>query len=197
MGVFSYQSVNLEAEQFPNRFLSDIQQALGMNQVISMEYFSLQEEVATRREVEPVGIFHMSANWHLIAFCRLGLGNRFFRIHLILKINLLPTHYKKQNHLSFQDYLQQQRQRSSDATHLIKITIDNDVMRYVREQKYYYGLMDEKVTGDKTELTFLHSYLGNFARWLIMLGNRVEVIQPLELKTAVGKLITELQEHYF
>jgi predicted DNA-binding transcriptional regulator YafY len=197
IAVLRYQPVNLEAEQFPNRFLSDIQQALGMNQVISMEYFSLQEEVATRREVEPVGIFHMSANWHLIAFCRLRQGYRDFRIDRIRKLNVLSTHYKKDKHLSLQDYLEQQRQRSSDATHLIKITIDNDVMRYVREQKYYYGLMDEKVTGDKTELTFLHSYLGNFARWLIMLGNRVEVIQPLELKTAVGKLITELQEHYF
>lgn len=198
IAVLRYQPPDLEAEQFPNRFLSDIQQALGMNQVISMEYFSLQEEVPTRREVEPVGIFHISHNWHLIAFCRLRQGYRDFRIDRIRKLSLLTTSYKKNKHLSLSDYLEQQRQRhKEETTHLIKVAVDNDVMRYIRDQKYYYGLMEEKVIGNKTELTFLQSHLSYFARWLIMLGNHAEVIQPQELKTAVGQLVTELHAHYF
>jgi predicted DNA-binding transcriptional regulator YafY len=197
IAVLRYRPPNLEAEQFPNRFLTDIQQALGMNQVISMEYCSIQEEVATKREIEPVGIFHMSANWHLIAFCRLRQGYRDFRIDRIRKLSVLSTHYHKNKHLSLQDYLEQQRQRNKEATYLIKIAIDNDVMRYLREQKYYYGLMDEKVNGDKTELTFLQSHLSHFARWMMMLGNHVDIIQPQELKTAVAELVTELHGHYF
>lgn len=197
IAVLRYRPPNLEAEQFPNRFLTEIQQALGMNQVISMEYCSIQEEVATKREIEPVGIFHMSANWHLIAFCRLRQGYRDFRVDRIRKLSVLPTHYHKNKHLSLPEYLEQQRQRNKEDTYLIKIAIDNDVMRYLREQKYYYGLMDEKVNGDRTELTFLQSHLGHFARWMIMLGNHVDIIQPQELRTAVGELVTELHGHYF
>jgi predicted DNA-binding transcriptional regulator YafY len=196
IAVLRYRPVIADAAEFPNRFLTDIQQALGMNQVISMEYFSFQEEVATRREVEPVGIFHSSANWHLIAFCRLRQGYRDFRIDRIRKLSVLPATYKKNKHLSLQDYLEQQRSRHSENTYLIKIALDNDMIRYVREQKYFYGLMEEKVVGDKTELTFLQASLGHFARWLIMFGNRVEIIQPQELKTAIGDLVAELHGHY-
>ncbi|MEV4882231.1 Predicted DNA-binding transcriptional regulator YafY, contains an HTH and WYL domains [Chitinophaga ginsengisegetis] len=196
IAVLRYRPMVTDAAEFPNRFLTDIQQALGMNQVISMEYFSFQEEVATRREVEPIGIFHSSANWHLIAFCRLRQGYRDFRVDRIRKLAVLPATYKKNKHLSLQDYLEQQRSSHSENTYLIKIAVDNDLMRYVREQKYYYGLMEEKVVGDKTELTFLQSSLNYFARWLIMFGSRVEVLQPEELKTAIGELVTELHGHY-
>lgn len=196
IAVLRHRPPALEATEFPNRFLTDIQQALGMNQVISMEYFSFQEEVATRREVEPVGIFHSSANWHLIAFCRLRQGYRDFRVDRIRKLSVLPATYKKNKHLSLPDYLEQQRNRHQEDTHLIRIAVDNDLMRYVREQKYYYGLMEEKVVGDKTELTFLQPHLGYFARWLIMFGNRVEIIQPEALKTAMKQLATELYAHY-
>lgn len=196
IAVLRYQPLDAEAEQFPNRFLTDIQQALGMNQVISMEYFSLQEEVPTRREVEPVGIFHGSHNWHLIAFCRLRQGYRDFRIDRIRKLSLLPATYQKGKHLSLHDYLEQQRSRHQEATYLIKIAIDNKVVKYLRQQKYYFGLMEEKVKGDKTELTFLQSSLNYFSRWLIMFGNCVEVLEPQELKTAVAKLVEELHHHY-
>lgn len=198
IAVLRFRPAATDAGEFPNRFLSDIQQALGMNQVISMEYFSFQEEVATRREVEPVGIFHSSANWHLIAYCRLRQGYRDFRVDRIRKLSVLSATYKKDKHLSLQDYLEQQRSRHTETenTYLIKIALDNEVMRYVREQKYYFGLMEEKVVDNKTELTFLHSSLNYFARWLIMFGNQADVIQPAELKTVIGNLITELQGHY-
>ncbi|MFY0252664.1 helix-turn-helix transcriptional regulator [Chitinophaga sp. 30R24] len=183
-------------DQFPNRFLTDIQQALGMTQVISMEYFSLQDEVATRREVEPIGIFHLGHHWHLIAFCRLRQGYRDFRIDRIRKLSLLSDTYRKNKHISLQEYLEQQRNNTKEKTFLVKITLDNEVVRYAREQKYYFGLMEEKVNGDKTELTFLQSSLDYFARWLTMFGNRAEVIQPQELKTMMVDLATTLYQHY-
>ncbi|SEW21449.1 helix-turn-helix transcriptional regulator [Chitinophaga arvensicola] len=197
IAVLGHRPQTLEGTEFPNRFLTDIQQALGMNQVISMEYFSFQEEAATRREVEPVGIFHMSANWHLIAFCRLRQGYRDFRVDRIRKLSVLTTTYKKSNHLSLQDYLEQQRCRNEEATHLVKISVENEVMRYIRDQKYYYGLMEENVVGARTELTFLLPSLGYFTRWLVMFGKTVEILQPEALKTAMQKRVAELHEHYF
>lgn len=196
IAVLQYGPHNTETDQFPNRFLTDIQQALGMNQVISMEYFSLQDEVATRREVEPIGIFHGHRNWHLIAFCRLRQAYRDFRIDRIRKLSLLPATYQKTRHLSLYEYLEQQRNRDQEATYLIKIAMNNDAARHIRQQKYYFGLMEEKVDGDKTVLTFLQPSLNYFARWLIMFGNCVEVLEPLELKTAIASLVEELHHHY-
>ncbi|TWF45110.1 putative DNA-binding transcriptional regulator YafY [Chitinophaga polysaccharea] len=200
IAVLRYQPgalANVDGEEFPNRFLSDIQQALGLNQVINMEYFSLQDEVATRREVEPIGIFHMSHKWHLIAFCRLRQGYRDFRLDRIRKLNLLNSHYEKGKHPSLQGYLEQQHNNHKQEAHLIKLRFTNEVMRHIREQKYYFGLMEETVKGDFTELTFLTGSLGYFSRWLVMFGNQVTVLEPLELKTTTANLVAELHQHYF
>jgi predicted DNA-binding transcriptional regulator YafY len=184
-----------EDMQFPNRFLTDIQHALGMTQVIKIDYYSLQNQPSIR-EIEPIGIFFASHYWHLIAYCRLRKGYRDFRIDRIRKLNVLSDTYKRNNHPSLQSYLEEQRYKDDHPAYLIKITVENDLMRFVHDQKYYFGLMEEKTVNDKTELTFLHSYLGYFARWLLMLGNRVEVKQPEELKMVIGELLNELQAHY-
>ncbi|CAL1521514.1 YafY family protein [Chitinophaga sp. MM2321] len=185
-----------EEENFPNRFLTDIQQALGLHQVLDMEYFSFQEEVATRREVEPIGIFYISSSWHLIAWCRLRQGYRDFRVDRIRKLNLTAASYKKDKHLSLQEYLEQQKKRGPEPTQLIKIIIDTGMMRFMRDQKYYFGLMEETAKGDKTEMTFLQSSLEHMARWLVMFGNKVEIIEPEAMKDAMRNLITELNTHY-
>ncbi|NSL88995.1 helix-turn-helix transcriptional regulator [Chitinophaga solisilvae] len=185
-----------EEEGFPNKFMSDIQQALGLHQVISMEYFSFQEEVATRREVEPIGIFHSANKWHLIAWCRLRQGYRDFRIDRIRKLSVTSTYYKKDNRLSLQEYLKQKKQHSPDDPILIKISLDKDLMRYVRDQKYYFGLMDETVKGDRVELTFLQPYLNQMARWLTMFGSRVDILEPESLRQVMRDHIADLQNHY-
>ncbi|MBC9931238.1 helix-turn-helix transcriptional regulator [Chitinophaga qingshengii] len=186
----------MEQENFPNRFLTDLQHALGHQQVVNMEYFSFQEEVATRRETEPIGIFHDGSNWHLIAWCRLRQGYRDFRVDRIRKLNLTSSYYKKDKRISLQEYLEQRRNAAPEKTLLVKIAVDKDLRRYMRTQLYYYGLMDEIPKGDKVELTFLTSSLNYLARYLIMFGNGVTIIEPAALKTTLCELITELNNHY-
>ncbi|HVI46853.1 MAG TPA: YafY family protein [Chitinophaga sp.] len=199
IAVLRVRPTHLEDDNgFPNRFLTDIQQALGMHQVISMEYFSFQEEVATRREVEPIGIFHMSGYWHLIAWCRLRQGYRDFRIDRIRKLNVTSSYYKKNSRISLQEYLEQKRSKphSGEQPQIVKISVDANMMRFMREQKYYFGLMEETVKGDQTELTFLTSSVGYIARWLVMFGSAVKILESDELKTAMQALVIELKEHY-
>ena len=184
-----------EDMQFPNRFMTEIQQALGMNQVIKLDYYSLQNQPSVR-EVEPMGMFYSSGYWHLIAWCRLREGYRDFRIDRIRKLSILSASYKRNAHPSLQTYLEDHRFKDEQPTFLVKIAVKNEVMCFVHGQKYYFGLMEEKEVGDKTELTFLQSSFTNFARWLIMFGNKVEVKQPEALKTEINSLIKELQAHY-
>ncbi|GEP90372.1 Predicted DNA-binding transcriptional regulator YafY, contains an HTH and WYL domains [Chitinophaga terrae (ex Kim and Jung 2007)] len=184
-----------EDMQFPNRFLTEIQQALGTNHVIKIDYYSLQNQDSAR-EVEPIGIFYTSNYWHLIAYCRLRQGYRDFRIDRIRKLTILSHSYNRNNHPSLQTYLEERRNKEEAPSYLVKIAIDNEVMRFVHDQKYYFGLMEETVVGNKTELTFLQPHLSYFARWLLMLGRSAEVREPQELKTAISDLVKELHDHY-
>ncbi|MGN7819827.1 helix-turn-helix transcriptional regulator [Chitinophaga sp. 22536] len=186
----------VEEDNFPNRFLSDLQHALGHQQVVNMEYFSFQEEVATRREAEPIGIFHDGSNWHLIAWCRLRQGYRDFRVDRIRKLSLTSSYYKKDKRISLQEYLEQRRSAAPEKTLLVKIAVDKELRRYMRNQLYYFGLMDEAVKGDKIELTFLTSGLHYLARYLIMYTNGVNILEPEALKDTMREMITELKDHY-
>ncbi|WP_143304499.1 helix-turn-helix transcriptional regulator [Chitinophaga vietnamensis] len=196
IAVLRFQPRYLEEDSFPNRFLTDIQHALGTRQLVNMEYFSIQDEKATRRDVEPIGIFHSSNAWHLIAWCRLRQGYRDFRIDRIRRLSVQPESYDKDRHMSLQEYLDKQRSYEKDQVQVFKIRFSNDVLRFMREQKYFFGLITEEAIGDYTEMSFLQPSYDYFCRWLVMFGNKAEVLHPAGLKQAMQKLVTELKDHY-
>ncbi|MBV8255118.1 MAG: YafY family transcriptional regulator [Chitinophaga sp.] len=196
IAVLSYQPHHLQNEEFPNKFLSDIQQSIGNQQVMSMEYFSFKDEVATRREIEPVGIFHMSHNWHLIAWCRLRQGYRNFRVDRIRKVHVLSERYEKAKHVSLKDYLTQQFKHEEGLLEECKILMETRVVKYINAQKYYYGLVSEKNMGDKTEMLFLQPPKGYFTRWLLTFGNSIEILGPESLKESMMQHAIELRDHY-
>ncbi|RAJ75672.1 putative DNA-binding transcriptional regulator YafY [Chitinophaga dinghuensis] len=196
IAVVKYQPLHLQGDDFPNKFLSDIQQSIGNQQVLSMEYFSFKDEVATRREIEPVGIFHMSHNWHLIAWCRLRQGYRNFRIDRIRKLQVQPERYEKAKHVSLKDYMATQFKMEGEEFEECRILMETRVVKYINSQKYYFGLVAERNLGEKTEMVFLQPPRGYFPRWLITFGNSVEVLGPDSLKEWVIKYATEIRDHY-
>ncbi|MBV7531741.1 YafY family protein [Chitinophaga sp. sic0106] len=196
IAVLRFTPLHLQDDAFPNRFLSDIQAALGNQQTLSMEYFSIKDEEATRREVEPVGIFHSSNSWHLIAWCRLRKGYRDFRADRIRKLQLLSERYDKSKHVTLKEYLEQQQRDHTNELMEFKVLMDNEMLRYISEQKYYFGLVAEKNLGDKTEMTFMQTSHEYFRRWLITFGKYVEVVSPQHLRDSMYQLAIELHGHY-
>jgi len=185
-----------QEDEFPNRFLTDIQQALGRQLVLQMEYRAAHNNEFTRRNVEPIGIYHSNSTWYLIAWCQLRNDYRNFRTDRIRNMHLSSDAYDKSRHISLQEYLQQHT--SAPATeHTFKVRFTQRVARYLGNQKYYYGLVEEKVLDSQVEFTFMNSYpLEHFARWILMWGNDVTIICPDELTARMKELARELKEHY-
>jgi predicted DNA-binding transcriptional regulator YafY len=183
-------------DEFPNRFLTDIQQALGKQQVLQMEYRAAQNNEFTKRDVEPIGIYHNNNTWYLIAWCQLRQDYRNFRTDRIRSMQVTSTTYNKSRHISLQQYLEQYNADPAPE-HTFKISFSQRVARYLGHQKYYYGLVEEKPVDNRMELTFMNNYpMEHFARWILMWGNDVDIITPDELKTRMKELARELMEHY-
>jgi predicted DNA-binding transcriptional regulator YafY len=87
-------------------YLVPLQQAITQKNIVVIEYVNQQEEASTR-EVEPIGLTFYSLNWHLIAWCHKRQGYRDFRTNRIqsLKISLKP--FRKTDHISLNDYILQ------------------------------------------------------------------------------------------
>jgi predicted DNA-binding transcriptional regulator YafY len=183
------------SEQFPNNFLSDVQESIGSKRVLEMEYFSQYNEQITTRKIEPLGICYISNRWHLIAWCRLRQDYRDFRLDRIKGLHISDEKYAPRRHTSLQDYLRQVTKR--EQTMKFVVEFETSVAKYLHEQKFYYGWVDEFASGDKIQMTFLGcSSLDYFCRWLLLCGNAVEIIEPESLQDRMQQLTEEVYLHY-
>ncbi|MGE7777812.1 helix-turn-helix transcriptional regulator [Chitinophaga sp. NPDC101104] len=185
-----------DEQEFPNRFLSDIQAGLANQKVLAVEYYSFYSDSTSHREIEPIGIFHMNSSWHLIGWCRLRNDYRDFRADRIKTLHLTNQGFDKSKRITLQQYITKEFEADPDQPSLIKVRISHDVARWLGQQKYHYGFVQEKMEENYVEMDFLYRSLSYFARWLLMLGKHAEIVEPDDLKIIIRQQISELSEHY-
>lgn len=182
--------------EFPNRFLTEIQEALARQLLLSIEYYSFYNDSTSRREVEPIGIFHMNSHWHLIGYCRLRGDYRDFRADRIKNLTLTDQPYDKADRITLQDYIKKEYETEPDKPTLIVIRITNKMARWLQEQKYFYGFVEEKIDGDHVEMSFLYHSLHHFSHWLMMMTHHAIVVAPEDLKLVMRQEILKMMAHY-
>ncbi len=176
-----------------NNIIPSILQSINAKQILSIQYFSSYSEKTTERNIEPIGICHISNNWHLIAYCQLRNDYRDFRIDRINKLKATGNAFNNK-HLSLKEYLDQMSQRDE----LIPATVlfNKSVIKYIREQRYYYGFMQEVEKDEMVEMTFLTPSLDALALWLLMCGPKARIVAPTELQAKMKTLANNLHDHY-
>ncbi len=183
-------------QQFPNRFLSDIQEGLANQKVLSVEYYSFYNDSTSRREIEPIGIFHMNSSWHLIGWCRLRGDYRDFRADRIKSLQLTGQGFDKSKRITLQEYITKEFEADPDQPSLIQIRISHEIARWLGQQKYHYGFVQERTETDYVEMDFLYHSLHYFSRWLLMLGKHASIVAPEDLKVIIRQQISELNGHH-
>ncbi len=176
-------------------FISDIQSAVATNRVIQITYHSHYNDTSTGREVEPLGMVFYSSHWHLIGYCRLRQDLRDFRTDRIKKFDNLSEQFDPSLHPNFLSFLHDSLV-GTDAKECI-IRVSRIISRFMGEQKYYHGYVDEEpVSDDKIEMRFIVPHHDYFARWLLMYGKEIEVVTPEELREIISNRIQELVDHH-
>lgn len=184
----------VDTAEFPNKFISTIQQALVEQRLIEINYFSRYNEEATKRIIEPIGLCYINGSWHLFAWCRLRNAVRDFRPDRIKSLKLLDEKYNKAQHPLLQEVMREFN--SPQHVKRIVIKLDNKVSKYYSDIKYFLGFISETKNDTHSELLFNYHSLAGFARWMLHWGNHAEVVEPDELKAELKKLTNELSLHY-
>ena len=92
-----------EDDNFPNNFLSTIQSALIASSVLRFKYFSNYTGDFNLRDVEPIGLVFYANHWHLLAFCRMRMAFRDFRVDRLVKLETLDEKFDASKRKSFQE----------------------------------------------------------------------------------------------
>ena len=167
--------------------IQNILDGIVQKKILRLDYFAGHTQEATKRDVEPVGVFYLDSFWHLIGYCRLRNDYRDFRIDRIRKLVNTDEVYESK-HPTLKAYIAQTAKEKQLETVIIKV--DKSVASYLDHQKYYSGFVSEKTVGDMVEMTFLSSSIEGFARWYMMFGDQAEIVKPQTLTDKV-KAIAE------
>lgn len=187
----SPQPVDVASQQH----LAVLQKSIVDKKIVLIQYLSNYSEELTERNVEPIGLTYYGSAWHLIAWCRLRLGYRDFRIDRMKTLVVKNEDFKKETHPSLHEYLSEMTSNHRNGLHEASVLFSNKVVRYLGEQKYFYGLVSEEKQGDFYRFKFLTSHLEGLGRWLLMYTNAITVEGPVELKQIMQELVTELSHH--
>lgn len=166
-------------------------QSLSEKRVVSLEYTTFEQEVTTRRTVEPVGVYYSFEQWYLIAWCRLRNDYRNFRLDRIREIIVCEETFHN-HHPTLKDYLEKVKHEEQLTKVVLQVCADG--VKYMQVERYNQGFVFEKKTENGVEMTFMTCHLEGFARWAIMLGDYIQVIEPQELKSRIKELLMIMLE---
>lgn len=175
-------------------WLPACKKALSHGVVTRITYFTHYRETLTEREIEPIGLYHYSHHWHMIAWCRFRQDYRDFRLDRIKSLTLQFEHFSNHSRHSLEEYLASVKRTSE--LHQVRVIFRRDVAKYLGDQRYYFGFVSEKEHADGLEMEFLTPSMEYFARWLLSYTDAVEVLHPPELTIQMQRLVGELANHF-
>lgn len=175
------------------KFIYDILKSISEKKAVQITYYANYSDTTSERLIEPVGIYYIGSNWHLIAWCKLRNDYRDFRLDRIEHLQHTQNDFAQEK-MSLMDYISRYISRNQ----LIKIVVsfNKRIASYIEDQKIYYGYISEIEQEETIEMTFLTSSIPYFAKWLIYYGQNVEIIEPTDLSDELRRLVQELNQHY-
>lgn len=187
IAVVSHPAIVYDPPQ--NLHLQPVLKAIAAKNVMEIRYTSIDKNETLLRKVEPVGVYYLGSHWYLVAFCRLRNDYRNFRTDKISQATVTTETISRQ-HPSLQRFISEM----TAERELRKVVIDvpPDIVKYFGDQKYYNGFVKEENFAGKVRMTFLTGSLTGFARWFMIFGDQVSIIEPLELGEMVSLLATDI-----
>ncbi len=172
-------------DDLPNA-LEVLFESIAEKRQVYLKYQALNNETPAERNVEPVGIYHESGFWYVLAFCHLRDDYRQFRTDRMLAIKSTQNSFTK-DHITLDEY--RNKTQNVQKTKVV-ILVDKSVVRFINNSKLQQGFVSEKVKGNQVEMTFMTPYVEHgFSRWYIVFSDYAKIIEPESLKLQIKDIL--------
>lgn len=162
------------------RWMVTVQQGVVLRRVLRMAYRGLERDEDTQREVEPLGVVFYGGSWYLVAWCRLRLGIRHFRVDRIQRLELLPVTFAPREDFSLAEHME--RSGVEGDSRPVRIWF-HDHAREKAQRESYATLSEEKRRDGGAEYTLYSYSLEWTVQWLLSFGERAEAVAPAKLRS--------------
>lgn len=164
-------------------------ESIHKKNTLRISYFTDSKKDFSERDIEPVGVFFSRTNWYLIAFCQMRNEYRTFRIDRIQTVDQIKGSFTKR-HPPLKEFLNEVSKTEKLEEIIVRVKKDNISM--IDNDKYYYGLFNEKEIENHIELSFLIFSLDKFARWYLSFADVATIISPISLKNKVKEILQNI-----
>ncbi|MBV9744503.1 MAG: YafY family transcriptional regulator [Acidobacteriia bacterium] len=160
--------------------------AIRTRRCVAFHYQS-HDRAASFREVEAYGVVNMDGRWYMVGHCRLREALRTFRLDRISELETTEKSFVRPANFSAMAYLQRSM-AFVEAGFSIEVWLDLPIEKARMHFALHRVTMDEENGG--SVLRCARENLEPFAAMLLMLGCRMVVRQPTELREAFERLAT-------
>ncbi len=190
--VFLDLSVCREGEN-TNAYLGTLEQAITNEQVVKFDYTG-SDNTCHSRIVEPLALSYKWYMWYLFAYCKFKKDYRIFKISRIQNLVVSEDRFEKV-HSNIDNLLEKQWGYDDRKTYSVKLKCCGEVRIAVSE--YLKGTIIEEYSNKN----FIYSFIvpENERMWFSLLlgfGNKVEVLEPLELRERLNEKAKEITRLY-
>lgn len=154
-----------------------------------IEYRAGYNGETTTREIEPLGIFFMTDQWCLLAWCRLRNDYRTFNLGRIRSITPGEAGFSRK-HPPLEQLLP--TLCTSDDIHRVRLRVTREGIRKMGATRYLYSLQKETEQGETVVQEYATFSLEYFGRWYLSFADKAAIEEPEELKTIVRHLIANI-----
>lgn len=154
--------------------------------IACIHYIKSNDDRATERKVEPIGVFYESHNWYVMAWCHLRKAYRNFRLDRIRKIDLCSEDFTQQ-HLPIHDL---RAKTTATEVQQITIRIDKKYAHHLSWERNIFGFEKEETAGDDVMMFFNCKHSSSyFVRWFMMFVDMGEIIAPAHLQQELMDIV--------
>ncbi|HET6408345.1 MAG TPA: WYL domain-containing protein, partial [Chthoniobacteraceae bacterium] len=145
----------------------------------------------TVRIVEPCGLLHYLARWHLVAWCRTAVGYRDFRTDRMTAVSMVGETFAPRQDFSLAHYIQTMPTPELRArVHFTPLAADR------AKREWWLGVLDEEPAADGIVLTLAAVEWEGLARWLLSFALEVTVLTPASLRKLLVTTAKTAVEHH-
>jgi predicted DNA-binding transcriptional regulator YafY len=164
------------------RWMVTVQQGVVLRRVLRMTYRGLEREEETHRDVEPLGVVFYGGAWYLVAWCRLRVGIRHFRVDRIRRLELLPVTFTPPEDFSLAEHMG--TSGAEGQSEPVRVWFHQYAQERAQRESYA-TLSPEKKRDGGAEFTLYSYSLEWTAQWLLSFGDRAEAVAPPKLRELV------------
>jgi predicted DNA-binding transcriptional regulator YafY len=159
---------------------------------VHLQYQTNSSNDINERIIEPIGVFIENNYWYVMAYCHLRADYRQFRTDRMMKIDR-TSHPFSRVHPNMEEFKKPEDPRSKEK---VIIRVDKEIARYIKAGSKYYGLISEKASGDRIEMTFMtDANCDGLCRWFLMFGDQAEIVEPDSIRERINDLIEKIREN--